>query len=212
MTESHHKPHPHDAQHGKKAEHLHTHPSAVTEERAHATEAQKVMPTVPDELTLYTEDGKWKATIKAFKDYWLFYSAIGAQVDVFQRRETHDIWGRKTTDWVATPAEIFMANSYQGDVAQSPQVPQNPPGGPPNGGLGNFDQSAVFHNHHGELKLWAAGFFTTTIKVSGERTTPAGATLDINSVVSEIEVATSSGTMRGTVGASSYLSDNSTWG
>jgi hypothetical protein len=203
MNESHDTHHASEAHH-RPAHQGAQHPGPV----AHEREATKPsgMPVVHDELTVYTEDGKWKAVMRAWKDYWLFYNSIGAKVDVYERRQTSDIWGHKTTDWVKTPAEIFMIAHYQGDVSKSPA------GGPPSGGLGNFDQSKSFRDAHGELRLWAAGFFTTSISVAGEETVPAGATLDIHSVVAEIEVSTPSGPIHGTVGASSYLSDNSAWG
>jgi hypothetical protein len=204
MNEHQHKSHPHSAHPRKTAEHPHD------VDGGHRTEAPHA-PTVPDELTLYTEDGKWKAKIRAWKDYWLFYASIGAEVDVYERRETRDVWGHTTTDWVATPANIFITANFQGTVG-NPPAPTNPPGGPGNGGLGDYQRSAEFHNSHGELKLWAAGFFSTNITVSGERTTPAGAILDINSVAAEIQIGTPSGSIHGTVAASSYVSDNSAWG
>ena len=168
-------------------------------------------PPPPDKLTLYTEDGQWKAELKAWKDYWFFYNSIGASVDVYHRETTHDTWGNKT-NWVKRPASIFISNFYQGSIAGSPTVPQNPPDGPPNGGMGDYTQAGEVNSDHAELRLWATGFFTTKIQVSGERTRPNGAILDISSVVSEIAVATPSGPMRGVVGASSYVSDNSAWG
>jgi hypothetical protein len=210
MTQDHHtspEHHRHPAQHCKKESPLER-PAANAHEESSGKEAP--MPVIHDELTVYTEDGKWKAVFKAWKDYWLFYNSIGAEVDVYERRETHDIWGHRTTDWVKAKADIYMVANFQGQL-RAPSVPQNPPV-PPNGGMGNLELSRSFRDSHAELRLWAAGFFTTNITVSGEQTTPAGATLDINSVIAEIEVSTPSGPLHGTVGASSYLSDNSAWG
>ena len=210
MTEHHEKSHAHRSHERRTAEPTASVASSARNVETKAPEASRA-PTVPDELTIYTEDGKWKATLKAYKNWLGIYQSIGAEVDVYERRQTRDTWGHTTTDWVATPTTIYMVADFHGDVA-NPQVPQNPLQNPPGGGFGSYSQATERRDSHCELKLWAFGLFSTTITVSGESTTPTGATLNIASVVSEIEIATPSGRIRGTVGASSFASDNSAWG
>jgi len=166
--------------------------------------------SVSDKMTLYTEDGQWKADFRAWKDYWLFYASIGTKVDVYHREATHDVWGNKTTDWVKRPATISIKNTYQGSIAGSPKPPDTGDT-PQSGGLGNFVEVSEFYGNHAELRMWATGFFDTTISVAGPQTNPAGAKLDISTVVGQIAVITPGGTMHGVVGASSYVSDNSAW-
>lgn len=170
--------------------------------------------SVPNELTVVSEDGQWKAEMKAWKDYWFFYASIGSQVDVYHREKTKDTWGNTKTDWVKRPAAIFINNTYQGSLAGSPAPGTGGEGGPPpSGGLGGtYVRDIEVQGAHAENRLWATGFFSTKISVSGEQTRPAGATLDISNVVAEISVGVGTAILRGTVAASSYVSDNSAWG
>jgi hypothetical protein len=217
QSQHHHPQHPH-RRHREHPQRDKDHTDAtVPQDPAHGSSAKDEVlaaassGAIPDKMTLYSEDGQWKAELKSWKDYWFFYASIGSQVDVYHRETTHDVWGNKTTDWVKRPASIFIHNTYQGNITGSPNPPGTTPNGP-DGGLGTFVHSGEFNSDHGEFRLWAAGFFATKVTVGGEQTRPAGATLDINSVVAEITVATPGGSMRGTVGASSYVSDNSAWG
>lgn len=153
--------------------------------------------SVPDTLTVYTEDRQWKADLKAWKNWVFFYQSIGAQADVYHRQKTKDVWGNTKVDWVDASANIFITNTYRGPVAS---------------GVGSLVQSGEFKGSHGELKEWAWGFLVFKITDSGPGVQPAGAILDISSVVSEIVVATDGGRMTGTVAASSIITDNSIWG
>src|SRR5260370_33913247 len=67
MNEHQHKSQPHSAHPRKTAEHPHA--AEMTDgDSAHHTQAPP-SPTIPDELTLYTEDGKWRAQLKAWNDW-----------------------------------------------------------------------------------------------------------------------------------------------
>src|SRR6516225_6956384 len=104
-----------------------------------------------------------------WKDYWFFYASIGAEVDVFHRELTRDTWGNTKTDWVKRPALISIVNTYQGNIDGNVPPPPGKSPRPSDAGQGTFVQTAEFNSNHGELRLWATGFFTTTISVNGEQ-------------------------------------------
>jgi hypothetical protein len=153
--------------------------------------------SVPDKMTVYTEDRQWKADLKAWKNWLFAYQSIGAQADVYHRQETRDVWGHRKIDWVSASATIFISNTYKGSITE---------------GVGSFVQFREINASHFELKEWAWGFLVFKITASGPSVQPAGAVLDINSVTSEIAVATGAARMGGTVAASSIFADNSAWG
>ncbi len=216
MSEHSHQHHPHHA-HQEKQGHQPAQPESGQARPSTGIGGKLSVPitaelvSFPTSLTVFTPDGRWKAVMTAWKDWYGVYQSIGAKVDGYERRATNNVWGQKTLGWVSAPATSVMLNRYQGSIAKSPNVPENPNNPTPGGGLGSYEQAMEFRSAHGELKLWAAGFLAISISVAGERTTPTGATLDIDRVASEIEVGTPSGMIRGIVGASCYA-DFALWG
>lgn len=206
MTQPHethdtHEPHRHEVRH----------PSAVHPDAS----APPSTPPAPDTKTLYSPDGQYKVVLRAWKDYWFFYTSIGAEVDVYRRNETRDTWGNKTVDWVKYPASIAMVLRYTGSMYPVP-VPTGPSEPPPaGGGLRTIEIPLQTFGAHCEHRLWATGFFTTSISVNadgfGGSTHPAASKLDVDRVDAAITVSVGNAQLSDTVSASSYVHDNSAW-
>lgn len=161
-------------------------------------------------LTVVSRDGQWKADLHAWKDWWVFYASIGAEVTVYRRQEHKNTWG-DTVDWVRAPAFISISNTYYGrtPTGEPPPEPSPPQPGPPY----SITQTVEFREQsYGQLKLWATGILKITIDTGGG-TTPggSGAKLIVDRVVSTITIGVRGDQLQGVVDAGSYVIDQSTW-
>jgi hypothetical protein len=146
-------------------------------------------------LTLVSKDGLWKAELHAWKSNWFFYASIGAEVTLYHRQQTSNVWGNTVTDWVETAGTITIDNIYKGSGLQ-------------------VAQNAQFSNRsHGELKVWAVGILKIDIGLDtgsvGDG--PQSASLIVDSVESHISGQVGPFTFQGVVTADSAIVQQSTW-
>jgi hypothetical protein len=146
------------------------------------------------EITLFTDDGDWKAEVEAWKNNFLFYTSIGTEVRVYHREETTNIWGNTVTDWVRRSADsIFIRNVYSGS------------------GPGAATREKTCSNRsYCELKEWAVGV-TITIPVESPTDVGGGAILDIDEVDATVRIQIDREILTGEVSASSAFEDSSIW-
>lgn len=146
------------------------------------------------EATVLSKDGQWKIEVEAWKNDFLFYKSIGAQVTVYHREATKNIWGTTKTDWVERKtSSITIRNIYHG--------------------MGHTIATREKTCHDAsqcELKEWAVGV-KLTIPVDKPTDVGGNAVLDIQSVDGLVTVQIAAETLTASVSASSALSDNSIW-
>ena len=134
---------------------------------------------MPSEATLYTQDGKWKIEVRAFKTYLFFYSSIGSEVRTFRKerfRRWYDPW-YKHVHWRERAVDhISISNSYRGILpSQSPAAANR--------------WAEGYNRSHLEEKIWVAGFGVSMDATADtglpdpSTTTPGGAPkLDVREV------------------------------
>lgn len=150
---------------------------------------------MPDQITLFTRDGTWKADVKAWKNNFLVYKSIGTQVTVYHREQTKNTWGNTVTDWVQKPARLIdIANTYKAGPASASR------------------QASCPNASYCEEKLWAVGVSLTIPTDGGDPSVGGSAPLEVDSVTGSVMVSIGEEQLRGEVSASSALSDNSIWG
>lgn len=146
------------------------------------------------EITLFTDDGEWKAEVEAWKNNFLFYKSIGTEVRVYHRERTKNVWGNTVTDWVRRAADsIFIRNVYSGS------------------GPGAAVREKTCTDRSGcELKEWAVGV-NITIPVDDPTDVGGGAILDIDEVEGTVRIQIGHEVLSGEVSASSAFGDSSIW-